>query len=225
MSFWIVLSVGMSPGVCIMIQELNAWVSSGNIHHLPDCKRIMPLPTAGKGMVTLFFDCRGPWLIDWLPKGIIVNANCYAETLERLRSTIQTTRPSMLSCGVILLRDNAKPHSWEAATLLVGCSYTFLLQSTLAPPWLSCVWTNEKDTKRFAMDTNVQEAITSWLTDSYRTSKTWYRRTCGTVGCLSQHMPNNLVTILMLHEVCLVIRQPLKKTFIIWMHSCLKGFK
>lgn len=34
MSFWIVLSKGTSPGVCTMIQRLNAQISNGNIHHI-----------------------------------------------------------------------------------------------------------------------------------------------------------------------------------------------
>lgn len=99
---------------------------SWGLHYDPETKRTSPqwkhpssprleknhaIPTAGKVMLTLFFDYRGPWLIDWLPKGIIVNANRYAETLEQLRSTVKTERPSMLSCGVILLHDNARPHS------------------------------------------------------------------------------------------------------------------
>jgi hypothetical protein len=126
----------------------------------PWLKKNHATPTAGKVMLTLLFDCCGPWLIDWLPKGIIVNANCYAETLEQLRSTVKTKRPSMLSYGVILLHDNARPPSWDAATLSVGRSSTSLLQSTLVSLWLSCLWTNEKGIKRFAMDTNV---ITSWL--------------------------------------------------------------
>jgi hypothetical protein len=53
-------------------------------------KKNHAIPSAGKVMMTLFFNCRGPWLIDWLPKGIIVNANHYTETLEQLRSTIKT---------------------------------------------------------------------------------------------------------------------------------------
>jgi len=35
MCFWIVLSKTISPGVCTMIQRLNAQISSGNIHHIP----------------------------------------------------------------------------------------------------------------------------------------------------------------------------------------------
>ena len=77
----------------------------------PRLKKDHAIPTAGKVKLTLFFDCRRPWLIDWLPYSIIVNANHFAETLEQLRSTIKTNRPSMLSWAVILLHDNARPHS------------------------------------------------------------------------------------------------------------------
>jgi len=139
-------------------------------------------------MLTLFFNCRGPWLIDWLPKGIIVNANHYAETLEQLRSTIKTKRRSMLSCGVILLHDNPRPHSWEAATLSVGRSSTSLLQSTLVPLWLSCVcldqWNRHKKVCYGHKCTGSNHIMAS-LT-AIGLLQTWYRQTCGTVGCLSQ---------------------------------------
>lgn len=105
---------------------LDSGYESWCLHYDPDTKRMSQqwkyppsprpkkhhaIPTAGKVMLTLFFACRGPWLIDWLPKGITVNAICFAENLEQLRSTIKTKRPSTLSCGVILLHDNARTHS------------------------------------------------------------------------------------------------------------------
>lgn len=93
----------------------------------------------------------GPLLMDWLPRGIAVNANCCGETQEHL-ITIKGKRPGMLSCGVILLHNSASSHSagnsWEAAKVLVGSSSTSCLQSRLASLWLSCVEVNGKSTER-----------------------------------------------------------------------------
>jgi hypothetical protein len=42
-------------------------------HHPPSTGKVMPMPT-------LFINHGGPLLIDQLPKGIIVNADCHSET-------------------------------------------------------------------------------------------------------------------------------------------------
>jgi hypothetical protein len=56
-------------------------------------------------MLTLFLDHRGPLVIDWLPKVIIVSTDLYGGTLERNKS------PSMLLHGIIVVYDNARPQS------------------------------------------------------------------------------------------------------------------
>ncbi|KAJ4438847.1 hypothetical protein ANN_14800 [Periplaneta americana] len=49
-------------------------------------------------------------LIDFLPRGETVNADRYCETLRKLRRAIQNKRRGMLTAGVVLLHDNARPH-------------------------------------------------------------------------------------------------------------------
>lgn len=61
--------------------------------------------STGKVTLTLFLDHHGPLLIDWLPKVITVNTNLYGGTLEYNKS------PSVLSHGIILICDNARPQS------------------------------------------------------------------------------------------------------------------
>ncbi|KAJ4430938.1 hypothetical protein ANN_19531 [Periplaneta americana] len=54
---------------------------------------------------------KGILLIDFLPRGEKVNADRYCETLRKLRRAIQNKRRGMLTAGVVLLHDNARPHT------------------------------------------------------------------------------------------------------------------
>ncbi|KAJ4443928.1 hypothetical protein ANN_05717 [Periplaneta americana] len=64
-----------------------------------------------KVMWTVFWDRKGILLIDFLPRGETVNADRYCETLRKLLSAIQNKRRGMLTAGVVLLHDNARPHT------------------------------------------------------------------------------------------------------------------
>ncbi|KFM71358.1 hypothetical protein X975_11169, partial [Stegodyphus mimosarum] len=64
----------------------------------------------GKVMLTSVFHVDGPLLLEWLPTGTTVTAATYCATLQILRQTIKNLRLGILSCGVILLYDNARPH-------------------------------------------------------------------------------------------------------------------
>uniref|UniRef100_A0A1B6DMM9 Mariner Mos1 transposase n=1 Tax=Clastoptera arizonana TaxID=38151 RepID=A0A1B6DMM9_9HEMI len=64
-----------------------------------------------KLMATIFWDRRGVLLIDFMALGDTINANAYCETLKKLRWAIQNRRRGLLSDGVILLHDNARPHA------------------------------------------------------------------------------------------------------------------
>jgi histone-lysine N-methyltransferase SETMAR len=64
-----------------------------------------------KIMATLFWDRKGPLLVNLLPRGDAINAAAYCETLKNLHWAIQNKRRGMLTRGVCLLHDNACPHS------------------------------------------------------------------------------------------------------------------
>jgi len=61
-------------------------------------------------MLTYFFDENGPLMLEWLETGGTVNANRFRNTLRKLKTAIKNRRRGMLSKGVILLQDNARPH-------------------------------------------------------------------------------------------------------------------
>ena len=66
--------------------------------------------TARKVMLSIFFDCRGPLLIEFLPQGSTINSAQYCSTLTKLRKAIKNKRLGLLSQGVILLHDNTHPY-------------------------------------------------------------------------------------------------------------------
>lgn len=66
--------------------------------------------SARKIMCTVFWDMHGLLLVDFLPRGRTINSETYCETLTKLRRAIQNKRRGMLSKGIVLLHDNARPH-------------------------------------------------------------------------------------------------------------------
>ncbi|GBM45444.1 Mariner Mos1 transposase [Araneus ventricosus] len=64
-----------------------------------------------KIMCTVFWERQGILLFELLPRGETINAVRYCETLRKLRCAIQNKRRGMLSQGIVLLHDNARPHS------------------------------------------------------------------------------------------------------------------
>ena len=71
--------------------------------------------SAGKIMMTVFWDARGPILIDFLPHKQTVTGAYYAGLLGQLRDSVREKRRGMLHRGVLLLHDNAPVHSAHVA--------------------------------------------------------------------------------------------------------------
>jgi hypothetical protein len=203
----------MSPGACTMIQRINAWVSSGNIRHHPDQKR-HAITSAGKVMLTLFFDRHGPLLIGWLPKRITVNANHCGETLECLRSATKDKRSGMLPRRIILFHDNVRPHSARTTCeKLQQFWWEVLPHSPYSPDLSPCDYhifsANEKSTQRSVLHHGHRctKAITLWL---HSQPQDFYRWTREPVGCLSEQ-PWGICRITWssccaVHTVCLFIK-------------------
>ena len=56
-------------------------------------------------------DDRRILLVEFLPQGAAVKSTVYCETLKKLRCAIQNKRCGMLRATIILLHNNARPHS------------------------------------------------------------------------------------------------------------------
>ncbi|GBL74435.1 hypothetical protein AVEN_235388-1 [Araneus ventricosus] len=72
----------------------------------PVTKKFQVLHSAGKVVLTVFWDPKGFILIDFFTSRTI-NAARYYDTLTKLMSTIRRKRPGLLSRGVLFLDDNA----------------------------------------------------------------------------------------------------------------------
>ena len=67
--------------------------------------------STGIMLMTFFFDCRGPLLVDLLERGATINAKRYADRLKKLLRAIKSKCTGMLSDGIIILHNKACPHA------------------------------------------------------------------------------------------------------------------
>ena len=80
----------------------------------PPPRKFKTFPSAGKLMLTVFWDIHGVILTEFLQPGSTVNSDSYIKTLSNLKARIRRVRPEMEA--VHLLHDNARPHT-SAKTL------------------------------------------------------------------------------------------------------------
>jgi len=57
-----------------------------------------------------FLDQDGILLIDYLPKGQTINAECYSSLLVELKGILKKKRRGKVTKGVLFLHDNAQAH-------------------------------------------------------------------------------------------------------------------
>jgi histone-lysine N-methyltransferase SETMAR len=67
--------------------------------------------TTLKVMVTIFWDCRGILLIDYLPRKTTFSSEYYCTILDKLKEELRAHRPDYRRHGYWLLQDNARVHT------------------------------------------------------------------------------------------------------------------
>ena len=77
----------------------------------PKPKKFRTEPAAGKFMLTLFWDEKAIILEHYTPRGTTVTSASYSDLQNHLRPAIKSKRCGLLSSGVHLQRDNARPHT------------------------------------------------------------------------------------------------------------------
>lgn len=86
----------------------------------PKPKKFRTQPSAGKVMLTLFWDEQGIILEHYTPRGTSVTSATYSDLLtNHLRPAIKTKRRGLLSAGVLLQHDNARPHTARATVATI----------------------------------------------------------------------------------------------------------
>jgi len=79
---------------------------------MPNRKKFKSQPSAGKLMLTVFWDSQGPILEHYQERGSTINCVRYSEMLiDKLKPEIQSKCPRQLLKGIVLLHDNAHPHT------------------------------------------------------------------------------------------------------------------
>ena len=79
--------------------------------HLANKKMFKMIPSACKVILTVFWDIQGVILQKFQPHGENMNAMSYCTTLREFQQAIRHKRPGLLTKGVILLDDSARPHT------------------------------------------------------------------------------------------------------------------
>jgi len=62
-------------------------------------------------MATVFWDRKGVLLIEFMEPGTTITSETYCESMKKLRRANENKRRGMLTSGVVLLHDNAHPHT------------------------------------------------------------------------------------------------------------------
>ena len=94
----------------------------------PKPKKVRVQRSAGKVMLTFFWDYNGPILEHYMPRGSIVTSATYSNLLrENLKPAIRQKRRGFMTTGVCLLHDNAKPNTATATV------------STIEEMWFECI--------------------------------------------------------------------------------------
>jgi hypothetical protein len=78
-------------------------------------KRCLP---ARKLMATVFWDRKGVLMVEFMQQGTTIRSEVYCETLNKkeLRRAIQNKRRALLTSGVVLRHNNARPNTDHSST-------------------------------------------------------------------------------------------------------------
>jgi len=127
-------------------------------------------PSAGKVMLTVFWDCQGVLLTHFQKQGETVNAAAYCEVLMKLGAAIKRKRSNLQEKGILLLHDNARPHTAQQTQETIEKLHWTLLDHPpyspdLAPSdyHLFGPLKNHLGGKHFADDGEVEREVRRWL--------------------------------------------------------------
>jgi len=76
-------------------------------------KKLKTMPSAGKILLTAFWDSLRVYMTEFLEAGNTVNLAQYIETIKNLRRRVRRVRRS--TSQILLLHDNTRPHTAHTA--------------------------------------------------------------------------------------------------------------
>ncbi|UYV79086.1 hypothetical protein LAZ67_17001076 [Cordylochernes scorpioides] len=111
-------------------QQSMKWRHSGS----PPPRKAKTVPSAGKVMVSVFWDSEGVLLLDFLNKGQTITGNYYANLVKQLREAIKEKRRGMLSRKIVYHQDNAPSHrSLQAMAAIYDSGFELLPRAPYSP--------------------------------------------------------------------------------------------
>ncbi|XKL61109.1 hypothetical protein PGB90_008166 [Kerria lacca] len=153
-------------------EQSKIWKKKGS----EPTRKFKTLPSEGKVLLTIFWDAKGILLEEYCPPRSTVNAASYCQTLKNLRRAIQNKRRGMLTKGVVLLHDNARPHVANVTqTLLKSFKWSVfehpLYSPDLAPSdyWLFPSLKRALGGIKFKTDAEVKEFVHAFFVNSAAT--------------------------------------------------------
>ncbi|XKL66254.1 hypothetical protein PGB90_009674 [Kerria lacca] len=136
----------------------------------PRTKKAKTIISARKVMLTVFFDHEGVVYSEFAPKGSTVNSKSYFRTLKNFQKAIKKRRRGKFTEGIILLHDNATPHSARVTgDLLEKFKWEIWRQPPYSPDLLPCdfhlfdLLKNALGGEHFSSDEECKEFVTEWL--------------------------------------------------------------
>lgn len=136
----------------------------------PTAKRPLLKSSAGKVMMTVFWDRSGVLLVDYLPHRQTITGEYYADLMTKLREAIKQKRRGKLTAGPLLLHDNAPVHkSRKAQAAIRRCNFEELNHPPYSPdiaPSDFYLFANLKRHlrgKHFDSDEELIETVNDWF--------------------------------------------------------------
>lgn len=100
----------------------------------PCPKKARVVPSAGKVMLTVFWDAEGVVFVDHLEKGKTINGEYYANLLHKVKDNLKAKRRGKLSRGVLFHQDNAPSHKSAVAMAAIHyCGFELLQHPPYSP--------------------------------------------------------------------------------------------
>ena len=131
----------------------------------------------GKGDANHFWASKGPILEDYLEKGRTINSARYSDFLaNNLKPAFRTKRRGLLSKKVLLLHDNARPHTANQTVETINhLGFEVLEHPAYSPDLAPSDYhlfgplKNALRGRRFSTDKEVREAVHKCLRDQLKT--------------------------------------------------------
>ena len=106
-----------------------------------------------------------------MPRNTTINSDAYCVTLRRLRKAIQNRRGGKLSRGIVLIHDNARPHTARQTQTLLHDEFhwdtfdhpSYSPDLTPSDFYLSLKMKEDLAGKRFTVDEDLQHGVLDWL--------------------------------------------------------------